>query len=83
MWHAPLAKKTRSGRDHWRTALPLMPGARMYIHEVPIGLPFSVPEVVGFWHTPEDFGGASIPSGYRVTFTVPLSKAACGLVTRS
>ena len=30
---------------------------------------------------PEDFGCAGIPSGYRVTFTVPLSKAACGLVT--
>ena len=26
-------------------------------------------------------GGAALPSGYRVTFTVPRSKAACGLVT--
>jgi hypothetical protein len=33
------------------------------------------------WHIPEDFGGAAIPSGYRVTFTVQLSKAACRLVT--
>ena len=38
---------------------------------------------VSFWHTPEVFGGAAIPSGNRVTFTVPLSKAACGLLTQS
>ena len=26
------------------------------------------------WHNPEDFGGAAIPSGYRVTYTVPATR---------
>jgi len=29
------------------------------------------------WHTSEVFGAAAIPSGYRVTFTVPMTRSAC------